>query len=336
MSMKRLSVVLFFVPLIAYAQLVLPGFDGAVRMSIEPSYPHPQETATVTLESTLIDLSHADIVWYVDGKRVPGSATSLPVALSAAGSRTSVSAQITTAEGSILGADTTITPTSIDLLYESDTYVPPFYAGRSLPSAGSTLRVQALVHFVRPDGSEVKPSDITYTWRRDGRVLGSVSGRGRDTLSTDAPYLYGSSVIALDAESVDGSFHGNASVTVRSVEPVLRLYQDHPLFGLRLDQAVASTSRFVEREMTFAAIPFFGAFRTPTDPSLSYEWTVDGSHVDSSAAAPHELTLGAPEGGSAALAVDVSQGSNIFFGASGRWRIIFDTAPRTNELFGTH
>lgn len=330
--MKRLSVVLFFVPLIAYAQLALPGFDGAVRMSLTPTEPHPQDIAKVTLESSLIDLSASDIVWYVDSKKVPGTGTSLSVRLGALGSQTSVSARITTPEGSILGTDTTLTPTSVDLLYDADTYVPPFYAGRSLPSAGSGLRVQAIAHFVK-GGVEVKPSDIIYTWHRSGRVLGTASGRGRDTLSTGSPNLYGSDDISVTAESVDGDFRGSASVTVRSFEPVLRLYEDNPLFGLRLDQALASTTHTSGREMTFAAIPFFSTISSPSDPSLTYDWGVNGSSVSTSAAAPHELTLGAAEGGSALLTLSMADSSNIFFTADARWRIVFDTADVSGDPF---
>jgi hypothetical protein len=332
--MKRLVAALFFLPLMAHAQLLLPGFSGSVRMSLSPENPGPRTTVIVNLESGLIDLSQATISWYVDGKRVAANGTSLPVPLGALGAQTDVSAQIITAEGSILGAETTITPTYVDLLYDTSSYVPPFYQGRALPSAGSSLRVHAMAHFAKADGTEVKPADIIYTWKRDGQVLGALSGRGRDTLLTDSPYLFGSNTISVVAESSDGLFTGSASVAVNSVEPVLRLYEDHPLFGLRLGQALASTTQIAEREMTFALIPFFATVRSPADPSLQYEWSVNGSAVNTSADAPHELALGAQEGGSAVLRIGLTQSSNIFFDAQGSWRIDFNSSAAPDLFTG--
>jgi hypothetical protein len=333
--MKRLAAALFLLPLIAHAQLLLPGFSGAVRMSLSPENPEPGTTVLVTLESGLVDLSHATVAWYVDGKRIAAEGSRVSIPLGRLGTQTDVSAQITTSDGSIVGAETTITPTSVDLLYDTSAYVPPFYEGRALPSAGSSLRVYAMAHFTKPDGTELKPADIIYTWKRGGQVMGSQSGRGRDVLVADAPYLFGSDVISLAAESADGLFTGGASITVRSVEPVLRLYEDHPLFGLRLGQALASTTRISEREMTFALIPFFATVRSPADASLQYDWTVNGSPVNTSADAPHELALGAQEGGSALMQVSLTQSSNIFFDAQGSWRIVFDSSAAP-DLFTGH
>lgn len=331
--MRRLGFVLMLaLPFVVHAQYTLPGFSGAVRIALTPSQPTPNSTVTASLESGLIDTDTATIAWYVDGRRLPTTDARIPVTLGNLGTRTSVSATVTTAEGSIVSADTTIIPTTIDLLYESDSYTPPFYNGRALPSAGSHLIVQAFAHFV--DGAtEVKPADIVYSWKRNGQVLLAASGRGKSTLVTDAPYLYGTDTITLSAASVDGAFTGERTIRIPSVEPVIRLYQDHPLFGLRLDQALATSTDIVEREMTFAAIPFFATIASPADPTLSYDWRVNGSRVDTGTNVPYELTLGAEQGGGARLSLALSQSTNIFFGSDTSWTIRFGASAPADDIF---
>ncbi len=332
--MRRLFVALLFaLPLWAHAQYTLPGFQGALRIGMTPVHPAPGQVVHLSLESALIDLDSSTITWTVDGKRAATSGTTLDINAGALGSNRSVSADVVSAEGSIVSAETTITPTELDLLYDSDSYVPPLYQGRALPSAGSTLRLVAIPHFKRPGGSEAPVSDITFTWRRNGQALGSLSGKGKNTISIPAPYLYGTDYISVEAATSDGTLSGDASVSIPAADPIVRLYEDHPLFGLRLDKALASTTNIVDREMTFAAIPFFATAASPADDALSYAWTVDGKSVNTNGDTKHELTLGASGGGDAHLSVAITHVSNIFFSADSAWHIIFNSNLGTDNVF---
>lgn len=333
MRRSALAALVLVLPFVAYAQYALPGFQGAVRITIDPLHPAPNTPILLTLESSLVDLDASTVTWRIDGKAVPGRGKTLPAETGALGTKLSVSAEVQTPEGSLISAQTDIFPTAIDLLYESDSYVPPFYEGRALPSAGSMVRLQAMAHFVRSNGSTISPQDIDYTWKRNGRVLGSQSGFGRASVTIDAPYLFGTDTVSVEAASRDGTYSGSTSVLIPSVEPVLRLYMDHPLYGLRLDQALPRSSTITEREMTFAIIPFFATARTPTDPALLYAWTVDGKPIQAAEDSKNELTLGAPDGGQARLAVSLSHGSNIFLSAQDSWDMLFTTLSNTDSPF---
>lgn len=333
--MRRLALAafVFMLPLMAHAQYALPGFQGAVRISIDPLHPSPDARVRLTLESSLVDIDASTVTWRIGGKIVQGSGKTLITQTGELGSKLSISAEVRTPEGSLISAQTDILPTAIDLLYESDSYTPPFYGGRALPSAGSSVRLHAITHFVKSDGSTVASRDIEYTWKRNDRVLSSQSGLGRASITVDAPHLFGTDSISVEAVSKDGTYAGSASVTIPSVEPVLRLYLDHPLYGLRLDQAVASTTVITDREMTFAVIPYFVTARSPLDPGLLYDWLVDSRPIDSAADTRNELTLGAPDGGEAHLAVSLSHVTNIFLSAQESWSIFFTTPTNTDSPF---
>lgn len=330
---RSVLVALLLVPFVAHAQFALPGSAGVVRISMVPANPGPRQQVTLVLESALIDLPSSAIAWRVDGSAREGGER-ITITTGKLGSSMNVSAAVTTKDGSLVTADLDIMPTEVDLLYDSDTYVPPLYGGRALPSAGSTVRLQAIPHFVKPSGAEIAARDITFSWTRNGQLLSSLSGKGRSSITVPAPYLYGSDTVSVEARSADDAFAGTASVIIPSIEPIVRLYQDHPLFGLRFDKALGTTTALSDREMTFAAIPFFAAVRGPADDALTYAWSVDGKAVETTGDTKNELTLGAESGGSAALALDLSSSDNIFFGASGSWRITFgETLGAGNPFF---
>lgn len=324
---------LMLMPLAAHAQYSLPGFGGAVRIAMDPSFPEPGDTVTLSLESSFTDLDTSSISWRIDGKALPATGKSITTTAAALGSQTEIDAQVTTQEGSVIAASATIVPTRIDILYDGDSYVPPFYEGRALPAAGGMLRLQAIPYFKKQDGTLVPVNSIIFTWKRNGQVIGEVSGRGNASVSIPSPYLFGHDTITVDARSVDSSFSGESSVVVSAADPVLRLYEDHPLYGLRLDQAIGTSSTIDEREMTFAVIPFFATVRTPTDDALTYDWRVNGKSVSSQTDTKNSLTLGAPAGGRADLSVSLSHASNIFYAADGAWTILFSGVATQGDPF---
>lgn len=325
--------VLVFSPTAVHAQYTVPGFEGTVRMTMSPVHPRPGDIVTLSLESALIDLARSTVSWEVDGRPRTGDDTRLSFVAPALGARASVRALVTTPEGSLIEAALVIAPTELDLLYESDSYTPPFYRGRALPSAGSTLRLQALPRFKKPDGSFVPTSEIIFTWRKNGQVLGSLSGRGRATAVIPSPLLFSTDTILVEAETRDGAYAGSARASVSSADPVLRLYEDHPLYGLRFNRAFGTSTDTTARELTLAAIPFFASVGSPTDAALSYEWTVNGTPVETNEGTRNALTIGGAEGGEARISLNLLHTTNIFFGAEGAWGFVFSRASEATSPF---
>lgn len=225
-------------------------------------------------------------------------------------------------------------PNNIDLLIDSDSYTPPFYRGRALPSAGTQLRVQARTYFRRSDGSLVPPSSIVYTWRQNGEVVGSVSGLGKQTAILPSPTLYGTDTISVSAISSDRAFSGTALVRLSSVQPVLNLYQDHPLFGILYHQAMGAHTSIPDSEMTFAAVLYFAQSNGPSDPRLQYKWRVDDLAVPTSSAQASEITINADKSsGVAAIALSVAHSTNYFMNPRGTWSVSFKSLGQTTNPF---
>jgi hypothetical protein len=253
----------------------------------------------------------------------------LPVLNASAQSAPSVDAYLQNAEGT--PAQTNIPPSPVDLLFDADSYVPPFYLGRALPSAGTSMHLQALAHFVRKSGASVPDSEIIYTWRRNGQVESSVSGAGKSSISLLSPTLFGTDTISLDARTADGAAYGSASITVTSLDPDVTLYQDHPLFGIEYYYALESQTAIPDLEMTFVGVPYFAQTQNPSDPRLIYAWSVNGESTGATTTNSggggtngNEITINADNSsGFAALSLVLTSPANLLLHAEDSWKLLF-------------
>src|SRR5262249_28595985 len=139
----------------------------------------------------------------------------------------------------------------------------------------------------------IPDSSITYTWKVNDRVQGSLSGLGRSSLVIGAPPLFGSDTVEVDAHSNDGSAYGSATLSIPAVDPQPTLYLDDPLNGIEYYNALGAQASVGQLEATFAAVPYFVAARSPDDRSLTYAWSVNGQPVPSSTSSASELTVNA-------------------------------------------
>lgn len=314
------------------------AFGTNLSIGLSPQYPRPQNTVHLTAGGTGLDLGGSAIVWRAGGKIIAQGAgiTSADITAGALGTQTAVEVDVTTRDGNMRSAQALIAPAELDLLVGSDSYTPPFYRGRALPSAGTDLIVQALAHFKRPDGTFAPDSDITYTWKRDTEVLGDISGRGRSSAVIPVMHLFTNDTITVDAVSSDGILSGEASITAPSKEPVLDLYEDHPLYGVLYNRALGSSSFVSESEMAFVAIPYFAQAGSPNDPGLSYLWSVNDARVPPAATLPSELIINADNSnGQAQIALEVTHARNFYMDATGLWGIAFPGGTSAQDRFHT-
>jgi hypothetical protein len=304
----------------AFAQVNLTG-TSALTIAVDPQYPAPGSVVKLTAQSPLLDLADSDVEWTVNGTSA-GSGQSISVRLGALGTQTDVSVSVSGGSGSD-STQLSIVPTSVDLLWESDSYTPPFYQGRALPTSGSMIRVLAIPHFIGPDGTAIAPSDIDFTWKLNNAVDEAGSGVGESSAVFPAAILYGTDQIVVDAQTPDGSISGEASISLRTQTPDLVLYEDSPLFGIMYYQALGQSSVASEAETSYAAVPYFASAASANDPSLAYAWSVGGSPVATDSQDPSEITIDARSSGVAQIGLTLTEPADPFFSATGAWAISF-------------
>jgi hypothetical protein len=308
---------LLLAPVAAHAQQEPKGYaflsSPMLIITMNPVNPAPGQTVEVTVSSPIADLADSVIRWSVGGSPLAEAlgATSITTTAGALGTEKKIRVTADTGGGTV-SADASIIPTEVDLLYDANSYVPPFYEGRALPSPSSQVRLHAVPRLVRPKGVAVAASDLLYTWKRNGATLASISGKGRSTATVPAPALFGADTISVDVATADRSLVGNASVRIPSVEPVLVFYEDSPLFGIRFRNALRAEDVAGGGELTIAAVPYFALAAGPNDPRLEYAWRVNGRTIAPDTARPDELTLSSGDGsGKARVDLTVTNATDL-------------------------
>ena len=316
-----------FVALPAHAQFGLTDVGNALTIGFSPATPGPGDTVNLSVQSSLIDIQESDILWQANGKTVAQGkgVDSTKVAAGALGVETRIVVTVVTQDGASARAEARIIPTELDLLVDSDSYTPPFYRGWPRPSAGTNLHLQALPRFKR--GNALVPaSELTYTWRRNGEVLGSISGRGRAAALIPVEHLFGTDTISVEARSADDQLSHISSISASANEPLLVLYEDDPLYGVLYHRALSASAFIPGAEATFAAVPFFAQARNMYDTALHFDWRVNSADIPASPRNPNELTINAENSsGVAFVELEVTHATNFYLDVKGVWNMTFSS-----------
>lgn len=333
--MIRLVIALLvFFPSALSAQL-----QDRITIAVQPAFPESNTPLSLTAQSISSDLSRALISWYVNGQRVNEGFGEVGASATTGnlGTKTEIRVEVMNEDGTLLTATRTIQPAEIDILWETDSYAPPFYQGRRLASSGALVHAEAVPRFVRPDGLPIATRDIIFSWRKNGTVIAGASGRGKSYASFSSPELFATDTITVEAESIDGSLRGAANILIPSRTPFVLLYQEHPLFGILFHRALSEEAQLPDTEATLVAAPFYAGAVTADDSRLSYEWRVNRASVAVDPGSPSRITInGEGSDGLARVELSVTHKTDFIMEARGLWRIILNNGlgSGVQNIFG--
>ena len=204
---------------------------------------------------------------------------------------------------------------SVDLLWQGNTYTPPFYKGRTLWSNQSRITLVAI-----PQGLG-SSANLTYKWTRNGTVLGSIGGVGRNSLSFTDSILSRPQTIKVEILSGQNVLASTVA-NIAPITPVLAVYENNPLYGFMFHRETTGTHELEEREATFSAFPLFFSIVDRTDNTLEYEWRTNVGDAETT----NSVTYRTPENmaGSSKVDARVSNKENIMQSASRNFLILFD------------
>jgi hypothetical protein len=277
-------------PLLVYAQETR-GPDPLV-VSVTPEAPSPGEETTITLTSSSLDLSRAQFTWKLNNvtKSSGPARRSFTFAMGSGSGTTAVSVTITPLGGATISRTFTFHPGSVNLVWEANTYTPPFYRGKALYTPGADVRIVAIPD-IREGGSAVPASALTYRWSVDDEPFADRSGLGRDTFYLSGAQLLPDQTVAVDVLRQNGIRAAHAEVTIPKNTPMLRFYKRDPLRGALYSRAYSDTVQLADTETTLLAEPYFisGTVREPE--RVLYTWTLNDTEVQPQGKERAVLTL---------------------------------------------
>jgi len=333
-TFKLFLLLVLIAPVGMYAQVPVAGTPFVFEMT--PTYPRSGDEVTITAKSFSIDLERASITWYANGRILEQGTAVREVSLEAGplGSSTFVSISAFV-DGQLYSGQISIRPADIDLIWEADTYTPPFYRGRALPSAETSITIVALPKIVSLFGSRVPSRELIFTWRENGRISGNNSGRGKNTFRTTSPRIFNTKNIEVAAATIDGSITTKRILTLRPIDPLIVFYENSPLFGMRFDRAIRSAFELQNEEVTVTAHPFYFSGNSRIPASLKYNWVVNGQVVEAPLQDKSSLVLRqtGSGAGSATIALTVQNFEEVLQRARNSFTISFGAEER-EEAFG--
>lgn len=271
-----------FFPLITLIIILgtfLPFRAGAVSTSIlinmTPENPAPGENVDIVLKSYINDLDSVLISWFVDGKNVSSEIGKKSFSLTApnAGMETNITATIFLPAGEV-EAKTTIKPLVMVLLWQAkDSYVPPFYKGKALPSPDSSIEVVALPE-VKSGSSLVNPKNMTYLWKQDYNNSPNNSGYGKNSFTFVNDYLENLNNISVTASTIDQKYSSNANINIGMVTPKIIFYKNDLTLGTIWEQALSNGHRISGNEILEAS-PYFISPKYINTPTLTWDWFIN-------------------------------------------------------------
>ncbi len=278
------------------AELESVGPDFTIETS--SSVPAPNTTFRVTIVSFSTDLNRADITWRVNGAVVARGVGKLfyDVTVGKVGSATTLTVTAQTREGTTITQGRIFKPGFVELLWEADSWTPPFYKGKALLTAKAAITAQAIPYLF--DGKlKIPAENLYYNWYYDFDPLPEATGVGKDTIVVEAPDLFGAKNLRVKVSSLDNQISADSQITLRPSNPLVMVWRNDPLKGLDYDHPVGASISFEEEEVSFEAAGLYFPKSHVKSPGLSFKWALNGKPAVVDDEKPETLTIKRTEGG---------------------------------------
>lgn len=329
--MKQFVFILLFVSIFGFFGVANAQFgtlpETEIGIDMIPQNPGPREIVYVSATSYGTDLNAANFTWKINNKtqKFGMGEKSFSFTTGDINSTTILDIVIETKNGETIKKTFRVRPVSIDLIWESDGFIPPFYKGKSLFSHQNKITVVAQPHMVSSVGLEIGAKNLIYTWKKNGSVIEDASGFGKNTYSFVSPLISRPVKIEVEVSTVDETRRGHSFITLTPSEPSVLFYKKDPINGIELQKSLQNTVELsTSKEVTVISIPLFFGTRTSDSEDLSFRWFINGSLAKDT---PNQSTqvFRPIEGtsGTARISLSIDNNVKILQSASGNFNLSF-------------
>lgn len=324
--------VLFFIPLLASANL--NGTSEDIILKTNPQIPIPNKILSLNLNSGLTNLGTSEIAWYKNNvlQSKGYGEKSFSFVVGNTGSSDIITAVILTQGGKTFTKRIVFRPAEVDLLWESDSTVPPFYEGKALVSKQSMVKIVAVPNIIDLKGNKINPKNLVYRWKKNWEVLGGFSGLGKNIYLFDSSKTFKNNLITVEVQTLDGRFKASQSVMFSFHRPKIVFYKSDPLLGIMFGNAIVNNFNLSGDEATFFVQPFFFS-KSDVFNNLKWKWSMNGKEIKGQQGVDM-LTFKRPENkGFASIELNIQNVNRFLQFAAGGFKISFGEDKKSNVSF---
>jgi len=255
----------------------------SISLGLTPPSPGPMEDVLVKTTGSGTDLMRADFSWYVDGKLKDSGIGKISFSFKtgSVGRVATVRVVIKTIEGLRVEKSIAINPADLELVWETDGYVPPFYKGKALPTPQSRIKIVAVPNFISTAGKSIDQNTLIYSWKDEDANAGlpDNSGYGKKMLSLQMPILIHDRTISVGVSSLGNSIRAKKEIMVSPESVRVLFYESNPVEGVRYENTLGATYNLDGEEFSIKAEPYFFSTKDRNSGKLSYGWLLGNKKV---------------------------------------------------------
>jgi len=293
----------------------LGGQSSSITINTSPKRPKPNQLITVSIESFSTDLNRAEISWFLNGTEETGATgrKSFQFETGGPGSVSNILVVVKSPDSGILQQSLNIRPATVDVIWEAQSYTPPFYQGKALYPFQGTVKVVAMPNIVTENGSPLNPKNLVYSWRVNGNPATDASGYGKNYIFFAGGIPLKPAKITVEVSSLDQVYAAEGDTSFSPIQPQIIFYEDNPLLGILYNKALTGRVKLQNQEIKIAAIPYFTGSLYREGRDLSYGWQMNNKPV-TTLADGSGLTFRQNSGtaGTASVSLEISNPSKIF------------------------
>ena len=297
-----------------------------VTITTTPENPAAFTSVAIHISSNLIDLNRYNEAWAVDGKIVQNGigVRDITAETKDYGQSTHVSVAITL-PGTVLQKQLVLEPQDVTMTWEAaDSYVPPFYQGKKLPSKEGFIKVVAIPNFQQGGGS-FDPATGVYIWKRNGNIVSTAGGYGKDFFLFKNNTIRNTEAVTVTASDIADASQATQTINVPIFNPFVLFYEKSTTTGIKSPLAT-NTIYLTNPSTSTIAEPYFFSTLNSDPAKLGFNWTMNAAPLSiSDPTNPETLTLNNPGGqGVATLNLSLNNPTTLFQSANGHLNVVFN------------
>ena len=251
-------------------------------VTVSPETPKPGDDVNIMIEAYGgLDLNSTDVQWLINGKQQLRGVGEKKFKFNVGNSGISnVVLNIFPKNQPQIVRTFTFNPSNVDLLWEAETYTPPFYKGKALFSPESSVTMVAIPNFTNGN-SRINDSNVVYKWSLDREVQGDNSGYGKNYFKYTADIIPLDRTIDVEAyPSGNENRKGVGSVDLSTKNSFALFYEDSPTNGIMFNYSLGGQINLGTRnESKVSVFPY--NFSAPNkDWGLEYNWYINSEKID--------------------------------------------------------
>jgi len=247
------------------------------EIKINPPYPQPGDIIMMEVYSNSIDLNKSEITWLKSGKIILSGLGQKRVSnykINSLGETEIITVKIQTENYGLLEKSITIQPAYVDFYFETDTYTPPFYKGKSAFVRQSQIKVIAMPQIIDAEGNRLSYRDFTYKWYLNNRLIDGKK-TGENFIYIQDSYYNNQLDVNVVMEHLHSDLILSKSIILTPEEPEIVIYEEDPALGIKFNKAILDQKNTSDREFSIKVIPF----NFNDKNNLEYKWQLDGNLI---------------------------------------------------------